>query len=213
MAANRPDGGGVEQVRRGAPREAFRIAPAPRRRERVLNRLRRPEIVRLLIGAAIALALIALVPFLVNQIQLRTRGPVTVTDLAANANGTIEAGDTRYRVTLVSLSASGTVPGTNLPRALENRTYVTVRVSMQNLGGVAVPPGTWTLQMTDDADRFPLVVTNADTQAARAELARDGTNTYTLYFDVPTDKRVKSLFYRDATSDRAVRFAIPTAAA
>ena len=213
MAANRPDEGGEVQVRRGAPRQAFRIAPAPRRRERVLTRLRRPQIVRLLIGLGIALLLIALVPFLINQILQRTRGPVTVTDLAANANGTIDVGDTHYRVTLLSLSASSTVPGTNLPRALENRTYVTMRVSTQNLGRVSVPPGTWTLQMTDDVDRFPLVVANADTQSARAELAPDATNTYTLYFDVPTDRRVKSLFYRDPTSDRAVRFSIPVPAA
>ncbi len=164
---------------------------------------------RLLIGLALALGLIALVPYLINQILVRTRGPITVTDLAANANGTIEAGDTRYRVTLLSLSAGSAVPGTNLAPALENRTYVTVRVSAQNLGRFAVSPGAWTLQMSDDGDRFPLVVQGAEAQAARAELAPDGTNTYTLYFDVPTNQRVKSLFYRDSTSDRAVRFTIP----
>lgn len=213
MVANRPEGG-AERARRGGTRPGFRVAPAPRNREKLLSRLRRPAVVRTLIALVCAIVLIPLVPLLWDEIRTRTRGPVTVTDFAANANGTIESGDTRYRVTLLAVSAGATIPGTNLPPALEGRTYVTARVSAQNLGSAVVVPGAWTLLMTDDVDRFPLSVAGPEGASMRADLAPGATNTYTLYFDVPTDgKRVKSLFYRDASSDGAIRFAMPVAAA
>ncbi len=205
--ALRPTQDSRERLRRATPPRVFRLDD-PARDALPIPRSARSTLVRLL-ALLLALVLLGVVGQVIRVfVQSRLQSTVIVRDLAANASGTIESGAAKYRVTLGSVNAGQT--SMSLPRAADGRTYVVAQVAIENIGNVNVAPGAWTLHMTDDLDRFPLVVPGAgDVNAA---IPPGQTATRTVVFDVPTTngQRVKWLYYKDGGSPQAIEFTTGT---
>ena len=202
--ALRPTQDARERLRRGTPPPVFRLddpaqdaLPIPRSARSTLGRL---------LVLLLALVLLGVIGQMIRVfVQSRLQSPVIVRDLTANSSGTIESGATKYRVTLGSVVAGQTAM--SLPPLADGRTYVVAQVAIENIGNVSIAPGAWTLHMTDDLDRFPLVMSGAGD--VNAPIAPGQTMTRTLVFDVPTTngQKVKWLYYKDGTSPQAIEFA------
>jgi len=202
--ALRPTQDARERLRRIAPPPVFRLDD-PARDTLPIPRAARSSLVRLLV-VLLALVLLGVVGQILRAfVQSRLQSTVIVRDLTANASGTIEAGAAKYRVTLGGVNAGQTAMP--FPPAAVGRTYVVAQVAIENTGSVSIAPGVWTMHMTDDLDRFPLVVPGAGD--VNAPIAPGQTMTRTLIFDVPTTngQKVKWLYYKDSTGPQAIEFA------
>ncbi len=206
--ALRPTQDTRERLRRATPPPVFRLDD-PARDALPIPRSARNSLVRLL-PLLLALLLLGVAGQMIRVfVQSRLQNPVIVRDLTANASGTIEAGAAKYRVTLGSVNAGQTAM--SLPLAAEGRTYVVAQITIENIGNVSIAPGAWTMHMTDDLDRFPLVVPGSGD--VNAPIAPGQTMTRTVVFDVPTTngQRVKWLYYKDSTGPQAIEFATSAA--